>query len=320
MFTKMRNFLPMIWRQIHNPIPSEPALGAYQQTKSTWTILIESEANIPTAYKEFFKPFTADGRPIPYTLLVPPTREGYIHMNPEKLVCNLGSEIDVLEKSENTFKLRCHPIEEISYVEFTTILLSSSIKLSGRTRQGAYALSTIKFNTVGDYLFEPILKTIRLAARNSTEAVQKFELDKFDHLIRVNFKFMNYARNSLLAGEKVIHFILQPEIRAPRLRVLGRTFYKTISPTHMSILTDRELIMIREDENQNKFGRYGGIRDYIQLNKIESLTLSEKDNDLLVLSIHLPENEQLEFTYQASAKPELDQLLERFKELAAQKR
>jgi hypothetical protein len=145
MLTKIRNFLPMVWRQIHSPIPSEPTLGAYQQTKSTWAVFIESEDGIPTAYKEFFKPFTAEGKPLPYTLRIPPTREGYIRMNPEKLICNLGNEIDVLEKNENTYKVQGFPVEEISYVEVTTILLSSSIKISGVTRQGGcQPLSSIR--------------------------------------------------------------------------------------------------------------------------------------------------------------------------------
>ena len=291
----------------------ESNLNTDQQVKSSWPVFIESKDDIPITYKDFFKSFVVEGKSIPYTLRIPPTREGYIHMNPDKLICNLGNEINILEKSENSFEAQRFPVEDISYVEVTTILLSSSIKISGRMKQGAHASSTIKFNTVGDYLFEPILKTMRLAAGDMREAIWNSELNKFDRLIKLNIKFMNYARHSLLAGEKVIHFILQPEIRVPGLKILGRIlFYKTISPAHMSILTDRELIMIREDENRNKFGKYGGIKDYIQLNKIESLTLSGKGNDLLVLSIQLPESDRLEFLYQASAKSELEQLLEWF--------
>ena len=51
------------------------------------------------------------------------------------------------------------------------------------------------------------------------------------------------------------------------------------------------------------------------MNKIVSLSLRRKDNDLLVLSIWLPESVRLEYLYQASAKRELDQLLDQFREL-----
>ena len=84
----------------------------------------------------------------------------------------------------------------------------------------------------------------------------------------------------------------------------------------MSILTNRELVIIREDEPKGGFvDRYGGIWDYIQLDKIMSLNLNRKSNDLLVLSIQLPGNILLEFPFQTPAKPELDQLAHQFHEL-----
>jgi hypothetical protein len=317
--TKMRNILPMIWRQVHTPrIPWVPALNAEEQTKLTWAKVIQSYADIPEAYKDFFKPFFEAGQEIPYIVLAP-AREGLTRRPTEKLICNIDRETHVLEKSEGTINAQCYPIEAISYVEVKTILLDSHIKISGLTRRGFHASSTIKFNSVTDYLFIPILDGIRHATAGFKTAAQSSETDKFDHLIKLNFKFMNYARRSLLAGEKVIHHILQSEIRAQVLRILGKTFYRTISPTHMSILTDRELIMIREDATQNRVSRYGGIWDYIPLNKIVSLTLREKDADLLVLSIQLPETDRLEYLFQPSAKPELDQLLDLFGKLTTRR-
>ena len=125
---------------------------------------------------------------------------------------------------------------------------------------------------------------------------------------------MTYARRSLLGGEKVIHTILQPEIRVSMFSILGK-IYRTISPTHMSILTDRELIIIREEERRSGEDRYGGIWNYIPLNKIVTLSLSRKDSNLLVLSIQLPKSACLEYLFQASAEQEINQLLDRFKEL-----
>lgn len=319
MLTKMRNILPTIWRQISVPeIPWAPKLTAGQITMSTWAKIIESYADVPKTYKEFFAPFK-DGQAFPYTILTP-SRDGFLYKSAEKLICILGQEIYVLEGRENTFETQCYPSEGISYVEVKNILLDSHLKLDGVTKQGIPASSIIRFNSVGDYLFTPIVKKIRLAMVDSKDAAQNSESDKFDHLVRLNYKFMNYARRSLLAGEKVIHFILQPEIRVPVVKILGKTYYRAISPTHMSILTDRELITICEEEPKNiVVGKYGGIWTYIQLNKIVSLTLNRKDNDLLALSIQLPEGTRLEYLFQSSAKQELDQLLERFKELKTRK-
>jgi hypothetical protein len=126
---------------------------------------------------------------------------------------------------------------------------------------------------------------------------------------------MNYAKRSLLGGEKVIQTIMQPEIRAKVLKVLGKTYYRMLSPTHVSILTDRELIMIREEQGWSRKDKYGGTWDYIPLSKIVNLSLSRKDSNLLVLSIQLPETGHLDFLFEASAKGKLDQLLNGFREL-----
>jgi hypothetical protein len=256
----MRKILPMIWKQILTPgIPLVPVLTAREQTMLTWAKVIETYDAVPKAYQDFFKPFLVDGQTFPYTVLTPSrkgyldrtiSREGYIDRTTEKLICDFGREIYVLERSENTFETQCYPIEGISYVEFSSILLDSRIKISGVTRQGVPASCTIRFNSVTDYLLKPILKRMRPATVDSKDAAQSLESKKFDHLVRSNYKFMNYAKHSLLAGEKVTHFILQPEIRVRVLRVLGKTYYRTISPTHMSILTDRELITIRAEKNR----------------------------------------------------------------------
>jgi hypothetical protein len=131
---------------------------------------------------------------------------------------------------------------------------------------------------------------------------------------------MNYAKRSLLGGEKVIHTIFQPEIRASVWTGLGRTFYRTISPTHMSILTDQELIMIRENERRGGDDKYGGIWDYIPLNKIVGISLHEKDDHLLVLSIQLPNGESLEYLFRDSLRQEANQLLVLFGELTTLER
>jgi hypothetical protein len=83
----------------------------------------------------------------------------------------------------------------------------------------------------------------------------------------------------------------------------------------MVILTDRELIMIREEREQMGKGKYGGTWTYIQLNKIEKFSASARDDNLLVLSIQLPGIASLEVPFPVSAKEDVDQLLTSFEEL-----
>ena len=80
-------------------------------------------------------------------------------------------------------------------------------------------------------------------------------------------------------------------------------------------MRDQELIVIQEEANRSDQTRYGGIWDYIPLNKIASLTYSEKDKGLLELSVNLTKGTQLDFIFQAYARPEVDRLIDQYKQL-----
>jgi hypothetical protein len=292
-----------------------PTLGAIaEQTKSSWARLITSYAAVPPVYQGFFEPLQVEGRAFPHTV-VTPSYEKFLHRTTEKLVCEFGHEVHVLERSGSTFEALSFPLEEISYVQVRTMLLDSHIQICGVTKQGVPACCTLRFNSITDYLFRPIVERIRRATFDARDQAPSSERATFDYLVRVNYKFMSYARHSLLAGEKVIHTILQPEIRERVLTVLGKTYYRTVFPTHMSILTDRELIMIGEEHRRGGEDRYGGIWDYIPLHKIVALSLSSKGSNLLSLSIQLPDSTCLDYLFEASARREVEQLLDLAKEL-----
>jgi len=315
MLTKWRKTLRTTWGQAHNSAKAGfPKLSGAELARSSWATPIESYEDVPDVYKSFFEALLAGGQAFPYTVLTP-SHERFIHRSSEKLICDFESEIDVLERNGNTFEVQRYPLEGISYVELRTALLASSIKLCGVTSQGVHTSSTLIFNSVTDYLFAPILKSARLGTIDTRDITHSSQGSRFDHLTRVNYKFMNFAKRSLLGGEKVIHSILQPEIRKTMFTLLGKAYFRTISPTHMSILTDRELIMIREELTRRKEDRYGGIWDYIPVNKIGSLSVSEEEKGTLLFTIHLPGSTRLEYLYQVSAKSEIDRLLDQFKEI-----
>ena len=315
MLAKIQSIWQIILDQVYTSI-EKPRLNADELTKSSWAQPIKSYADVPDVYKVFFDSFLANGRDFPYTVLTP-SYENFIHKTSERLICDGGCEIIVLEKSGNTFEPRRYPLDRIIYVEFRTVLLDANFKICGVTGHGVQIASTLKFNSVTDYLFTPFLKWARLAGLNPTQTVQSRELEKFDDLYQHSYKFMNYGKRSLLGGEQVLHIYLQPEIREPILKFMGKTFSKRISPTHMSILTDRELILIQEEETRSGKERYGGIWSYIPLRKILSLSLHEKTDNLLGLTIRLIEDLFLELLYQDSAREELNQLLSRFKDITS---
>lgn len=288
--------------------------SAVEQTRLSWAKSIETFDAVPGLYKPFLGPFLAAGCGFPYTVLTP-GYEGFMHRATEKLVCLFDHEIHVLHRSGNTFEAQDYPLEGISHVVVRIILLDSHIKISGVNRQGVPISTTLRFNTVTDYLFQPILEKIRFANVDVQKANDPSNVDQFDAWVRSNYKFMNYAKHSILGGERVIHAILQPEIRESVLRVLGRIYQRRLSPTHVSILTDRELILIREELRQRGEDRYGGIWDYIPLRKIIKLSLKEKNDSLLVLSIQMAGGESMECLYETSMEREIHQFLEGFREM-----
>ena len=316
--TSMRNILEMSWKWIRTSSIGGllKPLNATELTKLSWATCIKSYAEVPDVYKSFFEPILAEGRAFPYTILTP-SYERFVHKTTEKIISDFGHDIYVLERNRDSFETQCYPVDKIIYIEFETALLASSFKICGKTDQGGYASSTLKFNTVTDYMFTPILKRARKVSVDSKNVALDTEMEKFNCLADVNFKFMNLAKHSLLEGEKVIQFIFQHDIQERLLSILKINYYRTISATQMIILTDKELITIREDATQRKEDRYGGFWVYIPINKFNSLFVSEKYSDLLLLTIQLPIDISFELLFQISARKELNQLLRRFKELAA---
>jgi hypothetical protein len=220
---------------------------------------------VPAAYQEFFERLLAGGAAFPYTVLTP-SYQGFLHRATESLVCDLEDEICILRERG---RFRGAPLspEGISYVEARTFLLDSSIKIAGVTEQGVAASTSFKFNAVTDYLFTPILRRFRLASHGPGAAGLGSESEMFDDWAGLNFKFMNFAKRSLLAGDRVVQAILQPEIRTRALTLLGKTLSRLVSPTHICVLTDRELITVRRRQASAN-DKYGGIWDYVRWAKL----------------------------------------------------
>lgn len=289
-------------------------LNSEERTQRTWAKVIESYYSIPESYQEFFKPGFAKGQPLPYIVLTP-SFETLGYRISEKLVCVCDHEIQILERNGKGLIVHCFPLDGISYVEVSSMLLDSRLKISGVTSAGNLASSIARYSTATDYLIAPVLKRIRSYKVKAKEFVQKQELEKFDPWLTLNFKFMNFARKSLLGGEKVLCATLQPEIKKGLFTILGRTYHRTISPTHACILTDQELILIREEALENRQDKYGGIWDYIPVRNISSLSVDRKNANLLVLRTRLNTGEFFECLFQDAMENEVDRLIAQFNQL-----
>jgi hypothetical protein len=293
-----------------------PLLTPAEQTRLSWARRVNSYDEVPEFYKSFVDALLLDTGAFPYLVLTP-TFKGFFRPENEKLVCSLGHEIHILERVGNRLVPTCYTVRNINYVEVGLILLQAWITIRGVAGDGLLTSSTLKFNSVTRYLFNPILDRMRSAPDGCPGVDLNVERAKFDYLSSLNFKFMNFARRALMPGERVVHILLQPWIRAKLLTILGRSFFRTISPAHLSILTDRELIMIRDDSGPgwHNEARYGGIWNYVPLDKIRRVSLTTRDEDLLVLSIHLPEEDHVDALFSVSMQPDVEEFLLQFEHL-----
>jgi hypothetical protein len=294
-----------------NPWNPTLRLSAEEQTKLSWARVAKSRAEIPDAYGAFFDALPAQEKdPFPYTV-ISPTYRGFLQPENEKIICRIGGNIHVMEIQDRRLSSVCYPLADIILVEAGTILLSSWFMVHGRESRGSLATSTMKFNSVTEPLFAPFLEEFRLTARGATkEEGAAADTSPFDALADADFKFMNYARGSIQPGERTVQVILQPEIRKSFFNLTGMKLSRQITPAHLTILTDGELIFIREDNSQRRLSerRYGGVWRYIPLNKITSTAHAETENKTIILLVNLVGKGRLESVFDISQEENIAKL------------
>ncbi len=281
-----------------------------KQTMLSWAKVLESYADIPEVYKDSCKAVLENCHPFPYVVLAPVISEKR-KKDTEKLLCEIDGVFHVWERADTRVISKAYPMKSIYSLELGSVLLFSWLTINGLTSDGAVNSTTIAFNTVTRRFLLPFIEQLRPVPALVDEADWQVELAKFDYLSSSHFKFMNYARESLVRGDKVIGSIMQPKIRKLIFTLFGQKFYRDFVLSHLALLTNREAIFIREDENsaeiKGKGERYGGVWQYIPLRNIAASEIIELENGLLTLSIELAVGGQrLHKTFEASNRKELE--------------
>jgi hypothetical protein len=177
------------------------------------------------------------------------------------------------------------------------------------TRDGAASSSTIEFNTATSRHLARFIGKMRPMPVDIGAHAQDVELARFNDLASENFKFMNYARSSLVGGEAVLKILLQPKICKPIISIGKHVFYQaSVSMAHLLILTNKELIIIQDDarSGETRGVRYGGKWQYISLHHINTVSLSDRADGVLSLVLTLaPGKRQVEILFAASKRWEV---------------
>jgi hypothetical protein len=286
-------------------------------TERSWAKKVNNFESMPEAFRRPTLEIILDEQNLPYAVLTP-TFEGYKKLENEKLIFCLDHRLFILENDGVRVTSTSYGLENIHRIEFGKILLEAWIKICGRNDQGIYSGSRLRFNSVSDFLFYPFIETVRQLDQPEILVDTQHERGKFSGLMERHIKFMNFARSSLLPGERVIRFFLQPEIEASRLHLFHTTLFKrTICSTYILIQTDRELILIQDDltsQCSKDESRYGGIRNYMHLYQLQDLIVEDAVTGLIDLTIKLPVGDSLHLMCANEKRSELKDFVQNIKE------
>ncbi len=285
----------------------------------SWARVIDSFEAVPEIYRDAYQALAGNTGLVPYAVLAPAQASPRISKSSEKLLCEISGALYVLERVGEAVVTTGYRYQDVCSFELGNILLYSQFSISGRTTTGAESTLTVEFNEATLRHFEPFFSKMRPLPAGPDPSGLQAEQAKFNFLSTENFKFMNFARERLVRGEKVIQTLYQPQNRQKLITVLGHSFYRTRFLAHLTILTDKEVILIRDDERitEKKRSRYGGVWRFLPLHSLVSVTLKEIPNDLLSVTFHLASNIQVERFFDAPHLHEIENLKKTLEALPA---
>jgi hypothetical protein len=259
-----------------------------RQTMGTWARVIEAPGGIPEVFQAACQAVLGGREPFPYLVLVPALL-GTRHAATEKLLCELDGVFYIWEHTGRQVTTTAYPLQNICMLETGMVLLYSWLTVSGVNSQGAATSTVIPYNTATGRHLAPFIDKMRPAPKPVEPKARQAELAKLSSLMQADFKFMNYARESLLPGAQALQAVWQPLIRQNSFEVDGKAFSRMVTLAHLALLTDQEVILIEDDEysSETRGVRYGGIWQYIPRRQITAVSLTEPANELVTLSLTL---------------------------------
>lgn len=274
-------------------------------TTASWARPVKSFEEIPHSFKEYI----SQSEPLPYSIYSPSDHWGKKQTN-AKLTCMYQDRIVILEVLENKVNEICYLFKDINYIEQGTILLYSWVSIHGFA-DGKLSVSILEYNSVVAVYFHPLVTAIRQSHFISNKIGDNQKLSKLDYLNRLNYKFFNYSHDAILPREEVMGTVYQPAIYEKFILL----FTRVVNLGHLTILTDQELIIIKEElteEKRKSNANNGGVWVYIPLHKIVSITINNKRKNVINLVIGV-QGKDIYLSLSLNKRLELEALIEGFK-------
>ena len=277
-----------------------------QNTMSQWPVQVKRPDQIPDSFCEVLD--ERFGAKWPYSIYIPPSKWDAEGKRP-KVFSMVEDGIMYFEDVKTEVKEVFYPYKNILYVEIGRMLLSSWMTIHGMV-DGTYRQSTISYNTVRDDLFDPIIEKIRAQISPEASVLEDQNGERLSDLKQLDLKFLNYTKQSLLPGEKIVNIIYQPKIQ----EASGKLMKALPEHTHAVVLTDNELILIKEDNHKykNVHSNYGVVKDFIPLDHITKLTTDLLDSSL-TMHVEVDEKDKLDRVFSEDQSDRVNQLISKFK-------
>lgn len=277
----------------------------------SWARNVRDYSEIPEIFKFYYDENFKDLTQFLNAIYAPADSWGRKKTN-DKLILLYENSIVFLESVKGNINVVSYPIQNINYIENGSILLYSWLKINGDVN-GETKSSLVEYNTVVENIFKPIIDELRISLCDIDVREVEEELHIFDCLRDVNYKFMNYAKKAVLNGEKVIDFLYQADIKVPYFKF----FKKLKSTSHMIIFTNKELIILEEENvKSTKDAKYGGIWIYIPVHKILNAYIDEEETGFLNLSINVSGSNVFKSRFESSQKEKVERLVEQINKIA----
>lgn len=244
-----------------------------------WPQIISSNSNVPI-FQPIINKLLAGADLLPYTLYLPSDHCGNHNSNP-KLLYLQDNKIYCYEYFDNQINEHIIATDRILYVEKGSILLMSWIKIVFFNQTDIDSI-IIEFNTVAENLFIPFIKSVRSMFTHNNNVPDITNNYIIQKLADLEYKYQTYLKQINNDNSSVISFVYQPIFKVKWLLFLK----KLITSPHMLVLTNNELIVVRDDKKSNKRKiKYGSTWTYIPISKIDKVEISQDTSIYSNLSI-----------------------------------
>lgn len=271
--------------------------------------VITKVGELPVPLQEPFAGLLKAGASFPDALYIPSSNWGD-EISPEKILADFEDHLFIIERDEEGIRQMIFAHKDINYIQNGRILLESWILVSGMV-DGERKSHMILYNSVDEKKVLPIINAIRKRVNQMTD--QEFNnREEFMDLYPDNLKFFNYSNRSVIKGEKVLFTLYQDSIKNRFYRVIDNR----IAPSHILILSDKEIIIITETLSKHKEAdSYSGVVTYISLHQVKDVLLPERAKNQFSLDIIMTGDDRITSVYTDDKEDELRQFVGKVKKL-----